>query len=349
METQALVLRRVGDVPRLETIRIDTDLEPGQVLVEIHFAGLCATQLEEIFHARRTATYIPHLLGHEAFGSVRATGSAVQSLKPDDKCIIHWRSSSEKLDANPGKYYSGGSRINAGKVVAFANLVVLPENRVTKVPRAPIPDFVMPLLGCAFPTGWGAVMNDGQVRQDDHVLVLGLGGVGLFAAETAQSFGVASLTVVDPVRSLRGRVGMDASSSHFDSLAHVPMDHLESVTLVIDTTGLPDLVELVVDRVSRNARVVLVGMPAGGQKTLIATQKLLDGLRLLGSNGGGVDFSEDLDSMVEAMSRSNFTDNGFGIGVFDPNDLELAIDSHKRGDFRRVVLDFSRAHAMRSA
>ena len=46
------------------------DLRPGQVLVDVAFAGLCGTQLLEISGAKGPDKYLPHVLGHEGSGIV---------------------------------------------------------------------------------------------------------------------------------------------------------------------------------------------------------------------------------------------------------------------------------------
>lgn len=338
---KAYILRERGVIPSLEDIEVDDNLLEGQVLVKVHYSGLCATQLEEIFASSRNEKYMPHLLGHEAYGRVVSVGSGVRSLQSNEECVVHWRPSSDGLDAIPGQYFQDKKPINAGKVVAFSTHVIVPENRVSKVPSGSFPEFIMPLLGCAFPTGWGSIVKDGAVRAEDHVLVLGLGGVGMFAAETALNLGVAKLIVVDPVRKFPKGKYRYSDLVYYQNLDEVPTESLKKITLAVDTTGHPELVQAVVDQVSRSARVVLVGMPVGNRKTLISTQRLLDGLRLIGSNGGNVDFAADLTQMMKSMSESNFTDDGLAIGNYHATELSLAIEAQRRGTFRRVILDFS--------
>lgn len=82
-------------------------------------------------------------------------------------------------------------------------------------------------------------------------------------------------------------------------------------------------------------------MPVKNEKTLVSTQRLLDGVSLIGSNCGAFDFATDLTQMMESMSKSNFTDDGLAIVVFRSTELTQAIDAHRLGEFRRAVMDFS--------
>ena len=56
-------------------------LRSGQVLVKIHFAGLCHSQLMEARGHRGDDKYLPHLLGHEGVGTVIDLGPSVTKIK----------------------------------------------------------------------------------------------------------------------------------------------------------------------------------------------------------------------------------------------------------------------------
>ena len=45
-------------------------LKKGQVLVKIKYSGICGSQIFEILGMRDSIKYIPHVLGHEASGTI---------------------------------------------------------------------------------------------------------------------------------------------------------------------------------------------------------------------------------------------------------------------------------------
>jgi S-(hydroxymethyl)glutathione dehydrogenase/alcohol dehydrogenase len=59
-------------------IELPQHLEVGQVLVKIHYTGICGSQLGEIDGAKGPDRFLPHLLGHEASGTVVAVGPGVR-------------------------------------------------------------------------------------------------------------------------------------------------------------------------------------------------------------------------------------------------------------------------------
>ena len=51
----------------------------GQVLVKIHYTSICGAQINEIDAVKGPDRFLPHLLGHEASGTVMETGPGVSS------------------------------------------------------------------------------------------------------------------------------------------------------------------------------------------------------------------------------------------------------------------------------
>src|SRR5262249_24598959 len=63
----------------------------GQVLVQVHYSGLCGSQLNEIDGTKGPDRFLPHLLGHEGCATVLETGDGVTAVKRGDKVVMHWR------------------------------------------------------------------------------------------------------------------------------------------------------------------------------------------------------------------------------------------------------------------
>lgn len=86
--TEAYVARPGNEI-KLEKVTY-ADLEPHEVLVEIVAASLCHTDVRAAagtFH-----TKLPMVLGHEAGGYVKSTGSGVTYVKPGDAVVLTYAS-----------------------------------------------------------------------------------------------------------------------------------------------------------------------------------------------------------------------------------------------------------------
>ena len=132
-------------------------LKAGQVLVKVHFSGVCHSQLMEARGKRGNDPYLPHMLGHEGSATILEIGPGVTRFKKDDNVILTWIKS---LGANvlQTQYKKGNQVINAGGVTTFSEYSIVSENRCVLLP-AGIPLDVASLFGCAVFTGAGIVTN----------------------------------------------------------------------------------------------------------------------------------------------------------------------------------------------
>ena len=69
----AILIKTNEPLLLVEEVKIPP-LAPYQVLVKISYSGICQSQLMECSGGRGPDPYLPHLLGHEAWGQVVATG-----------------------------------------------------------------------------------------------------------------------------------------------------------------------------------------------------------------------------------------------------------------------------------
>ena len=338
IRASAYVLRESGVVPKLEEIKVNGDLQVGQVLVRVIYSSLCATQLEEIFVSSRNLRYMPHLLGHEGVGFVEAIGPGVTSKQIGDACIVHWRKSSRGLDAVPGEYWIDDQIINAGPVALFGEYAVVPENRLTQIPAEQVSPETS-LLGCAFPTGWGSLKRVGQLGESDSVLIIGLGGVGESAALAATSIQNAQLSIYDANPRRMAKIDSRLGAEKLFELSEATFRRINP-SLIVETTGSPKIIGNLVDWASPGSRIVLVGMPKLGVKAQINIQKLLDGVKILGSNGGDIDFARDFAEMFQDFGASLRREHPSTVEVFPASNLESAIEAHWEGENWRCVLNF---------
>src|SRR6476661_2012488 len=192
---------------------------PGEVLVRIHAAGLCHSDLSVINGDRPRPT--PMALGHEAAGVVEEVGPGVTDLVRGDHVVLifipscgHCNPCAEGRPAlcekgaasnTAGTLLSGERRLFRGDgspvnhhmgTSAFADYAVVSRYSLVKIdPELPLDEAA--LFGCAVLTGVGAVVNTGQVRAGSSVAVVGLGGVGLASILGAVASGARSVIAVD--------------------------------------------------------------------------------------------------------------------------------------------------------
>ena len=74
-------------------IELPNELKFGQVLVDIHYSGICGVQINEIDGVKGPDRFLPHLLGHEGSATVLEVGPGVKTVQPDERVVMHWRPS----------------------------------------------------------------------------------------------------------------------------------------------------------------------------------------------------------------------------------------------------------------
>ena len=306
MKCKAAILVECHAPLVVDDIEIPSSLDYGQVLVEIHFSGVCASQVHEIEARKGPDANLPHLLGHEGSGTVVAIGHGVYTVVVGDHVVLHWRPGSGVQSPNP--HYSWGQIVvNAGSVTTFNSHAVVSENRVTRIPR----DFdlrLAPLLGCSVTTAFGAIGNDASLKVGESVVVFGVGGVGLaavMAAALTSAYPIVAVDIDDAKLEISKSIGAThvLSNVNPDRAAEDLREVLgqQGADVVIETTGLSHVISLAYDLTGSQGRTILVGVPDPSDPASIRTLPLHFGKVLTGSHGGGAQPHRDIPRLIRLV------------------------------------------------
>lgn len=295
---KAAILVEQGKPLVIADIDLPRELDVGQVLVKVHFSGICGSQLGEIDGVKGPDKFLPHLLGHEASGTVVGTGPGVKNVQVGNKVVLHWRKGAG-IDAPPPKYRWQGHTVNAGLVTTFNEYCIVAESRVTAIPDDSDLQ-VAALFGCAVTTGFGVVVNNARIKIGDSVVVFGAGGVGLNiiqGAALAGAYPVIAVDLFDNRLALAREMGathLVNSKSVEARKAILDIAGSDGVDVFIDNTGQPMIIELGYQLTKPQGRVTLVGVPKKGNNVNIYSLPLHFGKALSGSHGGETVPQEDI-------------------------------------------------------
>jgi len=286
---RAAILAELRKPLVVDEVELPRALDAGQVLVKVHYSGICGSQLGEIDGVKGDDPFLPHLLGHEGSGTVLEVGAGVRHVAPGDKVVLHWRKGLGIESVTP-TYSWNGRKLNAGWVTTFNEYAVVSENRVTRIP--PDSDMeVAALFGCAVTTGFGVVLNDARVRIGESVVVYGAGGIGLNivqAASLVTAHPIVAVDLYDAKLDLARRMGAThLVNAHSTDAARAILEICpDGVDVFIDNTGIPAVIETGYRLTRPQGRVTLVGVPKKGDDITIHSLPLHFGKRLSGSHGG---------------------------------------------------------------
>jgi 6-hydroxycyclohex-1-ene-1-carbonyl-CoA dehydrogenase len=172
----------------------------GQLLVKVSACGICHTDLHYIDHGVPTFKAPPLILGHEPSGIVAGVGEGVKNFKEGDKVLLpavltcgycgNCRTGRENICDNMVMF---GNHIDG----AYAEYVLSPAKDTLHLPDE-VPLQEGSIIADAISTPYHAVVNRGQVKAGDNVVVFGCGGVGINTVQIASAVG-ASVIAVDVV------------------------------------------------------------------------------------------------------------------------------------------------------
>lgn len=284
--------------------------EAGEVLVKIHAAGLCHSDLSVIDGTRPRP--MPMAIGHEAAGEVIECGRGVTDLKPGDHvvfsfvpscghcipCMIGRPALCEPAAVSnaKGSLLHGGIRLKNKDlryinhhlgVSAFADYAVVSRNSLVKI-TPEVPFEIAALFGCAVMTGVGAIINTAKLTAGQTILVVGLGGVGFAALLGALAAGAGKIIAADinpQKRALALQYGAHAAVNPNDKDAIQEVRGLTDggVDVAVEFAGVVQALEFAFATTRRGGTTVTAGLPHPDKRisispvTLVAEERTLKG------------------------------------------------------------------------
>ena len=322
-------------------IELPEVLECGQVLVQIHYSGICGAQINEIEAVKGPDKFLPHLLGHEASATVLEIGPGVKSVKEGDTVVMHWRPS-DGIQATPASYKWDGRKVNSGWVTTFSEYSVVSENRLTVVNE----EFdlrLLPLFGCAVTTAMGVINNNAEVKVGQSVVIYGVGGVGLNVCQSADMVSAYPIIAVDLVdNKLEMAKKFGATHVINGSETENVEDEIRKIVgaagpdVVIETTGNARVIERAYEVTHKDGKTILVGVPS--EKVTIYTLPIHFKKILKGSEGGSCVPHIDIPRYIRLIKAGKMTLEGLVTHEFDLDHINDAIDLVKSGKAGRVII-----------
>ncbi len=288
---------------------------PHDVLIEIHAAGLCHSDVGVLTDPTwlRTFAFTPIVMGHEISGIVTAIGDAVTTVRVGDRVGV----CPTATGGAPGFARHGG--FTTHHVAPAADVVPMPAGL----------SFELAAMGTdAGMTAYHAMVTQGRVRAGMKVGVIGLGGLGQIGAGVAVVKG-AEVHVAEPNRAawpLATALGAVHIVDDAGAWAGGGFD------LIVDYAGYGTTTRAATKAVRRFGTVVLVGMGAL-EFTLDTMDMILGKVTVIGSGGGSID---DVAEVYELLASGALTPAVTTIG-FD--DIPQALDDlqHHRVTGRLVA------------
>ncbi|MHA1809358.1 MAG: zinc-binding dehydrogenase [Candidatus Heimdallarchaeaceae archaeon] len=341
---KAAILEKQNFPLVVENVEIP-ELDYGQVLVRIHYSGICGAQLNEIFGNKGEDKYLPHLMGHEGGGIVVDVGVGVSKVKKGDNVVVHWRKGSG-IESNPPKYRrKDGSFVGGGWNTTFSDHSVVSENRVTKIDKD-VPLEIAALMGCAVTTGFGIINNEAKLKIGQSIVVVGCGGVGLNVIQGASLVSGNPIIAIDHNSyklTVADWVGAtDTINSDFvdfrDEVFKIVGN--KGVDVVVDCTGNTEVIDKALQITASNGKLILVGQTKAGESISFSNMSQhYKGKTIFDSQGGLTDPDVDISRYLGLYKRGKLQLDQMITHVFPLEKVNEAIESVRSGDACKCVLE----------
>ena len=332
---KAIVLEKVDAPLAIRDVEL-TELKVGQVLVKILVSGLCGAQLHEIRGHKGNAKFLPHLMGHEGCGIVKEVGPGVTNVNVGDKVVMHWRPGTG-IEAPFPSYVLDGKLMSSGKVTTLSEYSIVSENRLTTVPQD-TPEDLCAILGCALTTAMGIIDNEVELKFGESVAVVGCGGVGLNLIQAAALKSACPIYAIDNNITKRELCFTAGASIFTNSINAVD----EKVDVIIDTTGIPEVISECVSKLSGKGRMVLVGQPAPGKMVEVMNAvNLFSGMgqTIKATQGGRTNPTEDIPRYVRMHQEGILDVKQFVTHRFKLDQVNEAFDLLRSGNAGRIIIE----------
>lgn len=271
---------------------------PGQVLIKMRAASLNYRDLLTVKGAYSSKQKLPLVPLSDGVGEVVALGEGVTRVKNGDRVagIFMQRWLAGEFSAEKSKSALGGAIDGV-----LAEYVTLHEDGVVHLPEH-LSDEEAASLPCAGVTAWQALIAEGNLKAGDTVLVLGTGGVSLFALQFAKMAGARVIATSSSDRKLKQLMELGAS----DGINYkTTPDWDEKVWTLTNGVGVDNVVEVggagtlnkSLRAVRMGGRISLIGVLSGVSGEINTASILQKSIRVQGIYVGSRE-------MFEAMNRA---------------------------------------------
>ena len=240
-------------------------------IVRIDTTTICGTDLH-IMKGDVPAVTEGRTLGHEAVGTVMATGDAVANFSEGDRVLVSCISACGHCAYCRRAMYSqclnGGGWILGhlidGVQAEYAR-VPFADNGLYKVPEGLTDEQVLQVADI-LPTGFEVGVLNGKVKPGDVVAVVGAGPVGLAAIMTCSLFGPSRIIALDLSERRLARAEQFGADTTIDPYNEDAVERVRELTgglgteVAIEAVGVPATFELCTELVRPGGHVANIGV-----------------------------------------------------------------------------------------
>ena len=332
-----------ASAPLTKTTITRRDVGPHDVAFDIHFAGICHSDIHTVKAEWGQPRY-PVVPGHEIAGVVTDVGSAVTKFQVGDRvgvgCFVDSCRECDNCKAGLQNYCTGSGMVGTYNAVGrdgqatlggYSGAIVVDENYVLRIPEGLPLDAAAPLL-CAGITLYSPLRH-WKAGPDTRVAIVGLGGLGHMGVKLAAAMGAHVTVLSQSLKKMEDGIRLGADEYYATSDPETFEKLAGSFDVILNTVSANLDLNSYVSLLKSDGTLVQVGMPERPMELspapLVSMRRSLSGSMI----GGIAETQEMLDFCAEHDVRPE-------IEVIAPDYINEAYQRVLASDVRyRFVID----------
>ncbi|MGB3356102.1 MAG: NAD(P)-dependent alcohol dehydrogenase [Mycobacterium sp.] len=303
MSTVSAYAATSATAPLTRTTITRRDVGPHDVAFDIHFAGICHSDIHTVTGEWGGVEY-PMVPGHEIAGVVTEVGSEVTKFTVGDRvgvgCFVdscreceYCLAGEEQYCNNPGMVgtYNGVGRDGQPTQGGYSGAIVVDENYVLRVPDAISLADAAPLL-CAGITTYSPLRH-WNAGPGTRVAVIGLGGLGHLAVKLAVALGADVTVLSQSLKKMEDGLRLGASEYHATSDPETFKKLRGSFDLILNTVSANLDLGAYLGLLKLDGTLVELGMPENAME-VPAAALIFGRRRIAGSLIGGIAETQEM-------------------------------------------------------
>jgi S-(hydroxymethyl)glutathione dehydrogenase/alcohol dehydrogenase len=227
----------------------------------------------------------------------------------------------------------------------FAESMLVHQNAVVKI-RKDMPLTVASLIGCSIITGYGAVINSANLKAGETIAILGCGGVGMAAVNSAYIAGAERIIAIDtnPEKLLMAR--------KFGATDLINPNEVNTVEKIKDITsggvqksieclGLKETAQHCFEMLCMGGVATIVGLLPQGSNIEVSGFDLSRERTLQGSWMGSNRFRTDMPRIIEHYLQGRMHLDEWITKKIKLEEINEGFDLIRNGTGMRSIIDFN--------
>lgn len=308
---RAAILKRPRDLFQIEEVETPKPSGP-EVLVRVRAAGMCHSDIHiweghyGPIRVEERGVRFPLIMGHEIAGEVVEIGEEVRGLQKGDHVVVYpWIGDGickRCLVGNDHLCVRGTSPLGILRPGGYAEYVLVPHWRYVVKVSGSLFEKLAP-AACAGITAYNAVKK-AEIEPGDHVMILGIGGLGHLAIQMVRRIYGASVIAID-IREDALKLAEKLGAEYVINSSKVKVEEEVmkitggvGVDAAIDFVGITSTFSDALKSIKRGGKLVVVGL--GGEYATITLPLLpIRSLEIRGSYVGGIRDLYDVARLIE--------------------------------------------------